>query len=258
MCRLAAYSGPPLLLRRLLLEPPHNLVRQAYAPVEMDQAVLNADGYGFGWYLPDAATAVYTSTLPIWSDRNLPGLAAALSCHLWLANVRSATQGQPLSDANTQPFANGHWLFLHNGLIEDFSRGLRAEFHRVLDPELQAGIAGNTDSEYLFALILQELAAHRGDPAAAIAGAIGVLDRMLNGRKALLALILCDGERLYATRHALNATPPTLYYCEHEAAYPEALLIASERLTAAPGWQAIPPKKLLIAADGRILEWRPL
>lgn len=147
MCRLAAYSGPPLLLRRLLLEPPHNLVRQAYAP---------------------------------------------------------------------------------------------------------------DDSEYLFALILQELAAQPGDPAAAIAGAIGTLDCMLNGRKALLALILCDGERLYAMRHALNATLPTLYSCEQEAGYPEALPIASERLTAALGWQAVSPQQLLIAASGRILKWRPL
>ena len=50
MCRLAAYIGPTLRLEELLLKPEHSLVKQSWAPREMMEARLNADGYGFGWF----------------------------------------------------------------------------------------------------------------------------------------------------------------------------------------------------------------
>lgn len=50
MCRLAAYLGPPITLARYLLDPPDNLVHQAWAPRELVYARLNADGFGFGWF----------------------------------------------------------------------------------------------------------------------------------------------------------------------------------------------------------------
>ena len=51
MCRLAAYLGPSLPLNQFLLDPPHSLVHQSWSPREMYYAKMNADGYGFGWYL---------------------------------------------------------------------------------------------------------------------------------------------------------------------------------------------------------------
>jgi len=176
MCRLVAYAGPPLPLRRLLLEPEHSLYRQAYAPAEMVSGLLNADGHGFGWYDGDGRPRVYTHTVPIWSDGNLDDLAATLSAGIWLANVRSATPGQSISAANTQPFRDGNLLYLHNGYLEGFNTGLRERFHRHLDSDLCAGLQGNTDSEYLFALIRQQLRS-RPDPAGAIAAALETLDR---------------------------------------------------------------------------------
>ena len=103
MCRLAAYLGPEISLGRFLMEPAHSLYRQSWEPKEMDEAVLNADGFGFGWVNPSKQTAVYTSTQPIWSDTNLASLSNSLHSRYWLANVRSATPGQQITQTNTHP-----------------------------------------------------------------------------------------------------------------------------------------------------------
>ncbi|MFB3089839.1 MAG: class II glutamine amidotransferase, partial [Gammaproteobacteria bacterium] len=68
MCRLAAYIGPEISLGRFLMEPSHSLLRQSWEPKEMDEAVLNADGFGFGWVNQSNKAAIYTNTYPIWSD----------------------------------------------------------------------------------------------------------------------------------------------------------------------------------------------
>jgi len=152
MCRLAAYLGPEIPLDSFLLAPSHSLVEQAWNPQELVYAKLNADGFGVGWYADDDAPAVYTSTMPVWSDTNLPHLARSLNKGLWLANVRSATQGMTVSQANTQPFYEDDLLFLHNGFMRDFQVTLRPVLHEFLTNEIQSGITGNTDSEYLLPL----------------------------------------------------------------------------------------------------------
>jgi glutamine amidotransferase len=78
MCRLAVYIGASIRLEDLILKPAHNLVEQAYAPREMQEARLNADGYGFGWFDDDGTPAVYTNTMPIWADHNLETLGRRL------------------------------------------------------------------------------------------------------------------------------------------------------------------------------------
>lgn len=249
MCRLAAYAGPPLLLRRLLLEPAHSLYEQAYAPREMVSGLLNADGYGFGWYDSNDQPRIYTHTLPIWSDTNLPDLADTLSARLWLANVRSATPGQAVNLANTQPFRSGNLMYLHNGFLEGFNDGLRASFHERLDTELSAGLHGTSDSEYLFSLIRQHLKQQsQHNPAAAISDAINDLDTMLGGRQALLGLILTDGETVYALRHGIGCQPPSMYITTGDPAYPGAMIIASEGLTDGAHWRQVPTDQVLVAA----------
>ncbi|HEU0128797.1 MAG TPA: ergothioneine biosynthesis protein EgtC, partial [Pseudonocardiaceae bacterium] len=47
MCRHLAYLGPPLDLATLLLDPPHSLLRQTYAPADMrGGGTVNVDGFG--------------------------------------------------------------------------------------------------------------------------------------------------------------------------------------------------------------------
>jgi len=244
MCRLAAYLGPSLALQRFLVDPPHSLIKQAWAPKEMQEAVLNADGFGIGWY-NDSKPHTYLNIQPIWSDDNLDGLCASLHSDLWLANVRSATPGQMTGLNNTQPFVSGSLMYIHNGFIEDFNTQLRTRFHQRLHPEIQAGIRGNTDSEYLFALIRQHIGSDRQDPAAALRNAIDELTLILSDKGALLNVILSDGREIYALRHAINQSCPSLYYATELIDFPDAVLLASERLNDDKSWQAVPEHSLL-------------
>lgn len=239
MCRLAAYLGPEISLGRFLMEPAHSLYRQSWEPKEMDEAVLNADGFGFGWVNPSNQTAIYTSTQPIWSDTNLASLSNSLHSRYWLANVRSATPGQQITQTNTHPFKIDQLLFTHNGYIENFNPKIRSIFHDVLDASIQADIQGNTDSEYLFALLRQQLM-QTPDIAQGILGMVSKLSEIVTDEKVLLNLIIGDGSQFYALRHAINGHCPSLYYSVDEDDFPEAIVIASEALTESGKWQTVP------------------
>ena len=44
MCRHLAYLGPPMTLQSLLLDPPHSLLRQSWAPRMQRHGTVNALG----------------------------------------------------------------------------------------------------------------------------------------------------------------------------------------------------------------------
>jgi glutamine amidotransferase len=259
MCRLAAYLGPAISLQQFLLAPPHSLYRQSWEPQELKYARLNADGYGFGWYGPDDTPSSYTSALPIWSDSNLPDLARTLTAPLWLAEVRSATEGNPVHQFNTAPFHDAQRLFLHNGFIREFHSCVQPEISAMLAPEIAAGIRGNTDSEYLFACLQQLL---RDDPAAGLPDTIRqlftLLAEMITGQEALLNIIITDGVKLYAARHGINHECPSLYYTTDDELFPGGQVIASERLSADSFWQPVPEHHLLIIGPDKPPELLPL
>jgi dimethylhistidine N-methyltransferase len=50
MCRHLAYLGPPVPLRRLLVDPPGGLYEQSWRPRRQRHGTVNADGFGVGWY----------------------------------------------------------------------------------------------------------------------------------------------------------------------------------------------------------------
>jgi glutamine amidotransferase len=228
-------------------------MRQSWAPREMREGVVNADGFGFGWYAAsDGEPAVYLNTCPAWTDPNLDVLCRVLESGTWLANVRSATPGQGLGHANTQPFTDGRVMFLHNGLIESFRERGRPRLHRWLLPEIQAGIRGETDSEFLFAVLRQCLRGS-GDLASAFLEAVRVLPGILEGARVLFNVVCCDGENLFACRHALNGgVCPSLYVAENSTAFPGAVVIASEPLDDAPGWVGLEPHSWLSVRRGTI------
>jgi glutamine amidotransferase len=60
-------------------------------------------------------------------------------------------------------------------------------------------------------------------------------------------VLISDGMRIYATRHAINHECPSLYYTTDDDSFPEdAQLVASERLTEGGLWQAVPEHHVLI------------
>lgn len=247
MCRLAAYIGPEISLGQFLLQPAHSLVQQSWQPREMQGATLNADGYGFGWFAADNLPARFTHVMPIWADMNLATLGRSLHSDVWVANVRSATPEFLTNQANTQPFMDEEFLFLHNGRINDFGRVVRPRLRALLSPEIEATVQGNTDSEYLFALF-RHLLAQNSDMAVedGFAALLEALHDLTGDNAVLLNILLTDGERLYALRHALRAECPSLYFTTDDDDYPNGLLVASEPLTDSRFWQAVPPQHLLI------------
>ncbi|MGH7601638.1 MAG: class II glutamine amidotransferase, partial [bacterium] len=72
MCRFLAYLGKPIVLDKLLYQPKNSLVHQSYHAQERKEP-LNGDGFGVGFYVPeiDPAPALFVSTTPAWSNRNL-------------------------------------------------------------------------------------------------------------------------------------------------------------------------------------------
>ncbi|MEJ2761028.1 MAG: ergothioneine biosynthesis protein EgtC [Gammaproteobacteria bacterium] len=255
MCRLAAYTGPEIPLCQLLLEPEHSLLVQSWGPQEMAEAVLNADGFGFGWYGDDGVPGKYINTVPMWSDVNLEALGRSLRSAMWLANVRSATPGQAVSLDNTQPFIDGGIMYLHNGYIKGFGESVRARFHEFLAPAIQAGIQGNTDSEYLFALFRQQFTSNP-DPLPALRGLLASLSDLLAGAPALVNIVVSDGQSLIACRHACNdGACPTLYYTDSHPDFPDAALLASERFSSPAAWEPVAEDTILVIAPDRTVDW---
>jgi ergothioneine biosynthesis protein EgtC len=233
MCRLLGYIGSSIPLDYVLSKPEHSLIVQSYQPREMTSGVVNADGFGLGWYHPhkDTNPFIYKSVIPIWNDVNLSSLGRYVESDCILGYVRSATSGQTVDMSNCQPFEFKKLLFIHNGRIENFKQTLMRPISDRLSTTAYQSIKGSTDSEHFFALFIDEQ----------IKNPDGTLEQAL--QKALLTLedlaksyqvsasaniIISDGTRLIASRFASGIEPPSLYWTRDDPAYPKSVIIASE------------------------------
>lgn len=248
MCRHLAYFGPEIRLHDLLIAPTYSLLRQAVGPLITRERHLYGDGFGFGWYADDDTAVVYRRGDPIWQDPNLANLAQNLYADLWMAAIRYAQPGTAADVVNAQPLAFGDLLFSHDGFIGAFRPTIRRKIVDLIEPEVEAEIQGSTDSEYLFALIRQYLlddaTIHLED---AVSEAFATLRQWLPEESAQLNLLLTDGERLIATRHAINASCPPLHYTLDDEAFPDdAVIIASEPLNEPDRWVSIPQDHILV------------
>ncbi len=251
MCRIAAYQGKPCPLHDFLLAPEHSLHDQSWRPRELVSATVNADGWGVGWFAPDGKPALYRHTLPIWSDTNVPGLARSLTSGTWLGNVRSATPGLGTDMINTQPFAGDGLVYTHNGFIDDFARSLRRRLRATLSEAVEADVQGNTDSEYLFAMIRQEMLDQAsGTLADALAAVVRRVQQWLADSpdiRALLAIVVSDGRQMAGVRAAANAEAPSLYF---NPGWQDGAVIASEAFDDHDDWQRIEPDQVVAIGAG--------
>src|SRR6185295_20097175 len=105
MCRHLGYLGPAVPVSGLVLDPPHSLLRQSWAPTDMRRGgTINADGFGVGWYTdtpepvdwrrdgkagyaPAVPPVVYRRSTPMWTDAALPGLLQPVRATVVLAAV---------------------------------------------------------------------------------------------------------------------------------------------------------------------------
>ncbi|MEV7008823.1 ergothioneine biosynthesis protein EgtC [Streptosporangium sp. NPDC051022] len=230
MCRHAAWLGAPRSIASLVHEPEHGLLRQSYAPRMQRHGMLNADGFGFGWYDSARVEPVrYRRAVPMWTDANLPALAEIARSTCLLAAVRSASVGMPIEETATAPFADGPWLLSHNGRV---ARGPLKELAGG------GGAESTCDAAWVAAAVFVRRRAGLtlGDALSEVVVHAGAKDPA--GRLNLLA---CDGTSLAAT-----VWGDTLFLNLDEG-----VLVASEPLDDRPGWRAVPDRSLLLASpDG--------
>jgi glutamine amidotransferase len=176
----------------------------------------------------------YRRATPIWSDATLPGLAASLRARAVLAAVRSATVGMPVVETAAAPFADGRWLFSHNGVVTGWP-GSVAKLAAALPVTDLLTLDAPTDAALLWALVRDRLRAGT-PPALAVAETVAEVERAAPGSR--LNLLLTDGESIVATAagHALSV--------RRDAAH---VLISSEPLDDDPAWRPVPDRTLLTA-----------
>ncbi|GAA3846256.1 ergothioneine biosynthesis protein EgtC [Sphaerisporangium flaviroseum] len=232
MCRHAAWLGVPRTLASLVLEPGNGLLAQSYAPRLQRCGAVNADGFGVGWYDERWERPVrYRRTIPIWTDANLPGLAAAARSACLMAAVRSASPGMPIEETATAPFTDGPWLFSHNGRV---AREAVRPLAEGREPE------SSCDSAWLAAAVFARLGAGTAPPDA-VAEVVTASAREDPGAR--LNVLLTDGETVAAT-----AWNETLFL-----RLGEGVLLASEPLDDGPGWGAVPDRHLVLATPDGVL-----
>ncbi|MBW4633494.1 MAG: ergothioneine biosynthesis protein EgtC [Iphinoe sp. HA4291-MV1] len=237
MCRLLAYLGSPVLLEPLLYKPEHSLIVQSYQPREMLCGVVNADGFGVGWYHSQKETEPFTykSTLPIWNEINLPNLSRYVESGCVVAYVRSATLGQALDLSNCQPYQYQRLLFIHNGRIDKFRQTLYRPIRNQLSDEIYQLIKGTTDSEHIFALLLNQWQANPGKSLEqALQITLLQLQELAQSYQTYVSanVIISDGHRLIASRFSTKSPAPSLYWITNHSTFPKSVIIASEPLFA--------------------------
>lgn len=225
MCRHLAYLGNPgsrpRSLGALLLEPAHGLLAQSYAPRRQSHGLMNADGWGVGFFAggrPEPAR--WRSNRPLWGDASFASVAPVISSTCVLAAVRSATAGMPLDETAVAPFQSGRWLLSHNGIVD----------RTVLGPHPAAESA--CDSAQLAAHLFEFGPERIGD---------FVTDLGKRDPGARLNLLLTDGQRILATRW--NDTLSVLRGDESVA-------VASEPYDDDPQWTEVPDHHLVDVTGG--------
>jgi len=169
MCRALVYLGQPVPLDSLLFRPESSLVNQAYRPRMLH--MLNLAGFGMmAWnslsHRPELPFRYVTPTLPVF-DRNLKALAEKLTAECVIAHVRGVgySTAAEISPQNTHPFCyDGCQVALaHNGDLYRLA-DMKADLLDHIRPEIASHMAGSTDSEWVYALLLSQLADPAGRP----------------------------------------------------------------------------------------------
>ncbi|HEU4361215.1 MAG TPA: ergothioneine biosynthesis protein EgtC [Mycobacterium sp.] len=221
MCRHLGWLGEPRSVASLVLDPPHGLLVQSYAPNRQKHGLMNADGWGAGFFDRDAPRR-WRSAAPLWGDVSFASVAPALHSHCVVAAVRSATVGMPIEASATAPFSDGTWLLSHNGVVD-----------RAVLPAAPSA-ESVCDSAILAALIFSE----GPDRLADVVRRIGAADP-----GARLNILAANGVRLLAT--TWGDTLSMLHGSD-------GVLLASEPYDDDPRWVDIPDRHLVEADAGQV------
>ncbi len=282
MCRLMAYKGSPIIIDSLLYQPKNSLINQSFNAREIEEP-LNGDGFGIGWYVPEVANepVTFVSVNPAWSNRNLRNLAPKIKTECLIAHVRAASVGE-VSESNCHPFQYKNILMAHNGGVEEFGK-IKRHLRSPLSDELYNWIKGQTDSEHIFASLLNYLKSNHDTitPETVVDSfehTFHTLKQLMTKydirESAYLNMVFTDGNFLVGTRYASDAKeePLTLYHSEGSRYVVEdgvtrleapkdnnqAVLIVSEKLSDDKDWTMIPANHFVIVEQSLNVRVKPI
>ncbi len=222
MCRHLGWLGEPRSVASLVLDPPCGLLVQSYAPRRQKHGLMNADGWGAGFFDDDGVARRWRSAAPLWGDASFASVAPALRSGCVVAAVRSASVGMPIESSASAPFSDGRWLLSHNGLVD----------RAVLPPSPVA--ESTNDSALLAALIFERGLDVLGDTIAEVAAA---------DSNARLNILAGNGSQLRATTWG-----DTLFALRRD----DGVVLASEPFDDDPGWQEIPDRHLVTVSGSDV------
>jgi predicted glutamine amidotransferase len=263
MCRLLGIAAnEPTEFRIVLREAPRSLAALSRE---------HRDGWGIAVF--DACTNTWRvdkGVVCAGEDERFHRTAIGTRGELLVSHIRQKTIGDTAL-VNTHPFERGRWVFAHNGTVNDVD-WLRAH----ASSERLAEIAGDTDSELLFAWMLTRLdeAGVTAAPASAETDrALGAIARAGRERPGFGAynFLLSDGTTTYAHRFGrsmflLERHPEDVVVASRvsrdgtvlETPWSprrSAVFVASERITDEP-WQSIEDGTLLRIERHPSPSWR--
>jgi gamma-glutamyl hercynylcysteine S-oxide hydrolase len=239
MCRHLGWLGQPASVASLVLEPPYGLLVQSYSPRRQKHGLMNADGWGVGFFDPgvqkrsDSGNGTWSqprrwrSAAPLWGDASFASVAPALRSGCVVAAVRSASVGMPIEASASAPFTDGEWLLSHNGIVD-----------RAVLPR-SAAAESTVDSALLAALIFDRGLDRLGDTIAEVGAA---------DPNARLNILAANGSRMLATTWG-----DTLSLLRRT----DGVVLASEPYDDDPQWQEIPDRHL-VDVNGTQVELIPL
>ena len=198
----------------LVLDPPHGLLVQSYAPRRQKHGLMNADGWGVGFH-DGTDVRRWRSSQPLWGDASFASIAPALRSGSVVAAVRSATVGMPIEPSASAPFSDGVWLLSHNGVVD-----------RSVLPATRAA-ESTVDSALLAALLFERGMDALGDTVVEVGAA---------DPNARLNILAANGSRLLATTWG-----DTLSLLRR----PDGVVVASEPYDDDPAWQELPDRHLV-------------
>jgi glutamine amidotransferase len=214
MCRHLGWLGEPVTVASLVLDRPHGLLVQSYAPRRQKHGLMNADGWGVGFF-DGLDERRWRSAGPMWGDASFASVAPALRSGSIVAAVRSATIGMPIEPSASAPFTDGTWLLSHNGVVD-----------RAVLP-LSAKAESTVDSALLAALIFDRGLDALGDTIAEVGAA---------DPNARLNIIAGSQSRLLATTWG-----DTLSVLRRD----DGVVVASEPYDDDPAWEEVPDRHLV-------------
>jgi gamma-glutamyl hercynylcysteine S-oxide hydrolase len=222
MCRHLGWLGEPRSVASLVLDPPYGLLVQSYSPRRQKHGMMNADGWGVGFFDETGEARRWRSAAPLWGDASFASVAPVLRSRCVVAAVRSASVGMPIEASASAPFSDGRWLLSHNGLVD-----------RAVLP-VSAAAESTSDSALLAALIFERGIDALGGTIAEVAA---------SDPNARLNILAGNGSELRASTWG-----DTLFVLRRDGG----VVLASEPFDDDKDWQEIPDRHLVTAAASRV------